>query len=177
MIWKLIHWESLWGEERDTRPGVSGDTKTASIPYVKGVSERIRRILGRENVKTDQNTSGNLKKAGLGIKWEELCTKWKANHALLCTLGRAKDLGILGGGGQRSLFAGGARRTRPGHPSSTAGGCLLPILLLPMCSILVCLSVSFSTVRRQVVLGLPLFCESRGILPKILSDHLWASFS
>ena len=24
----------------------------ASIPYVKGVSERIRRILGKENVKT-----------------------------------------------------------------------------------------------------------------------------
>ena len=31
------------------------------------------------------------------------------------------------------------RRTRPGHPPSTVGDCLLPVLLLPMCSILVCL--------------------------------------
>ena len=36
-----------------------------------------------------------------------------------------------------------ARRCkRRGHTPSTAGGCLLPVLLLPMCSILVCLSPS-----------------------------------
>ena len=34
------------------------------------------------------------------------------------------------------------RRTRRRHPPSTAGGCLLPALLLPMCFILVCLSPS-----------------------------------
>ena len=34
------------------------------------------------------------------------------------------------------------RRKRRGHTPSTAGGCLLPVLLLPMCSILVCLSPS-----------------------------------
>ena len=34
------------------------------------------------------------------------------------------------------------RRTRPGHHPSTAGGCLLPVFLFPMCSNLVCLSPS-----------------------------------
>ena len=34
------------------------------------------------------------------------------------------------------------RRKRHGHTPSTAGSCLLPVLLLPMCSILVCLSPS-----------------------------------
>jgi len=39
--------------EGDARSEISeGPTAFASIPYVKGVSERVRRILGRENVKT-----------------------------------------------------------------------------------------------------------------------------
>ena len=38
---------------RDTRSEISvGATAFASVPYVEGVSEHVRRILGRENVKT-----------------------------------------------------------------------------------------------------------------------------
>ena len=52
---RLNEKQRVVSEERegDARSEISeGTTAFASIPYIKGVSERVRHILGRENVKT-----------------------------------------------------------------------------------------------------------------------------
>ena len=93
------------GQSNNTKPKPRESPKAyASIPYIKGVSERIRRILSRENIKTAFKPLKTLGHVFEKTKDRPTKEHFKANvYKVSCRtcpftyVGESKEVGSLGG--------------------------------------------------------------------------------